>query len=180
MSTKIGRQNYWKNFDFTQTWRYNTKLHGQNQKKWNSLVLSSADVWMVWRFHCILCFHFYFLFRTDAKKEHMVESNLHHGSGNYFGSTILKATWYQLFLKYFLNNFETYCWQQHLKGTVELKILRTWINIETNSFLGKNHQTKMSEGVCKTIKCTKIWACSPKKISLIHLLLYSSFSLKQT
>ena len=34
---------YWKNFDFTQTWRYNTKLHEPNKKKCDSLALIRAE-----------------------------------------------------------------------------------------------------------------------------------------
>ena len=41
----------------------------QTTENWDSLVLSRADFWMVWRFHGIPCFYFYFfLFRSNGKK----------------------------------------------------------------------------------------------------------------
>ena len=49
-----------KNFAFTKTWSYNTKLHDSNKKKWDSHVLSRLDFWMVWRCHGIPCVYFYF------------------------------------------------------------------------------------------------------------------------
>ena len=39
-----------------------------------------------------------------------------------------ESTWSQLCSKFFLNNYEA-PWQWHLKDTLQLKILRTWINI---------------------------------------------------
>ena len=53
---------------------------------------------------------------------------------------------------------------RHLKDTIQLKILWTWINITVNSFLGKYLETKMGEGTLEIISCTKT----------SHLLLYSS------
>ena len=50
--------------------------------------------------------------------------------------------------KYFLNIYEAH-WQRHLKGTLQLKILRKWINIPANYSLGKYHETKMVEGAAK-------------------------------
>ena len=37
---------------------------------------------------------------------------------------------------FFLENYETH-YQRHLRGTLQLKILRKWINIGANSFLVK-------------------------------------------
>ena len=50
--------------------------------------------------------------------------------------------------KYFLNIYEAH-WQRHLKGTLQLKILRKWINIPANYSMGKYHETKMGEGAAK-------------------------------
>ena len=64
--------NYRINFAFTQTWRYNTKLHGPNKrmgknKKWDSLVLIRACFCMIGRYHGIPCFHFFcFFFCLEA------------------------------------------------------------------------------------------------------------------
>ena len=42
---------------------------------------------------------------------------------------------------------------------LQLKILRTWINIDANSFLGKYHEMRMGEVALEIISCTKIQAC---------------------
>ena len=39
----------------------------QRTEKWDSLVLSRADFWIVWRCHGIPCYHFVF-FRSNGKK----------------------------------------------------------------------------------------------------------------
>ena len=47
----------------------------QTTEKWDSLVLSTADFWMVWRYHGIPFFHFYFfLFRSNNKKNNWVRN----------------------------------------------------------------------------------------------------------
>ena len=52
----------------------------------------------------------------------------------------------------------------HLKDTLQLKILQTWINIYVKSFLDKYYGTKMGEDALEIISCTKIRACSLKSI----------------
>ena len=49
----------------------------------------------------------------------------------FFKSTVLKITWSQLFSGSFLNNYKAH-WQQHLKSTLQWKILRKWIKICAN------------------------------------------------
>ena len=39
--------------------------------------------------------------------------------------------------------------------TLHLKILRTWINMHANSFLGKYHEMKMDEGAFEIIIAQK-------------------------
>ena len=119
---------------------------------------------------------FNFLFRGNGKKEHLNENDFRHGYGNWFRSAVLKVTWFQLCSKFFLNNYEAH-WQRHLKDTLQLKILRTWINIHTNSFLDKYHEIKMGEGALQIISCTKIRACSSKNIALEHFTDYCIFCL---
>ena len=47
----------------------NRTLHEPNKKKkWEPLVLNRGDLWMMWRCHAIPCFHFYFLFRNNGKR----------------------------------------------------------------------------------------------------------------
>ena len=149
----------------------------RTRKKWNSMVLSRADFWMVWRCHGIPYFIFIFLFRTNGKKEHLDENDFHFRYGNYFESAIMKVNWYQLCPKSFLNTYEAH-WQRNLKiEDLKLKILQQWINIRANSSLVNIMKRK--------------WAKVPGKLSVaqkselvlwraFHLLLYSYFSLKQT
>ena len=116
-------------------------------------------------------FIFILLFRTKGKKEHLDENDFRQGYGNYFESATLKATWYQLWSKFFLNNYEWHR-QRYLKDTLQLKILQTCISIRPNSFLGKYHETNMGKGSWKIISCTKIWACFSKNISLITVFFF--------
>ena len=71
----------------------------------------------------------------------------------------------------FLKNYKAH-WQRHLKDTLQLKILRKWINIHVNFFLGKYHEMKMGEGAMELISCTKIRACSLKNIAPGHFTYY--------
>ena len=67
----------------------------QTREKWNSLVLSRVNFWMVWRHYGIPYIRFIFLFRTNGKNEHLDENEFRNGYGNYFESAILKVSWYQ-------------------------------------------------------------------------------------
>ena len=49
----------------------------------------------------------------------------------------------QLYSNIFLNNYKAH-WQRHFKDTLQMKILRTWINIHANSFFGKYHEMIMT------------------------------------
>ena len=95
MSTTIKK----KNFDFTQTWKYNTKLHEPNKVD----VVSFSKQWYLLNGMKVpLCFHFYFLFRTNDKKEHFAENNFHHCYGNYLQYFFWKFCW-----KFFPKNYKT-------------------------------------------------------------------------
>ena len=84
---------------------------------------------MIWRCHGILCFNFYFLFqRNNSKREEMDGNNFCCCYGNFLGRFYSESTWYQLCSKFFLNNYKP-PWQQHLKDTLQLKILWMWINV---------------------------------------------------
>ena len=143
----------------------------QTREKWGSLVLSRTDFCVVWRCHMVFCFIFYFLFKSNGKKEHLDENNSRHGYGNYVKSAALKVSWFQLCSTFFLNNYETH-WQRHLKDISQLKILPTWINIQANSFLGTCHEMKMGEGARDIINCTKIRVYSLKNIAPGHFTYY--------
>ena len=142
----------------------------QTTEKWNSLVLSRADFWMIWRCHGIPCFHF--IFKPTVKKEHLDENDFHHGCGNYLESANLKVYWYQLCSDCFYNNYEAH-WQRHLKSTLQLRILRNWINIHAHSFLGKYHDRKMGK---VPGKLTVVQKSEPVLWTTFDFLLYSSLS----
>ena len=59
-----------------------------------------------------------------------------------------------------------------MKDTLQLKILRTWINIRVNSFLGKYHEMKMGEGALEIVSCPKIRAYFWKNIAPAHCTYY--------
>ena len=141
----------------------------QTTEKWDSMVSSKADFWMLWSCHGIPCFHFSFLFRSNSKKNTRMRSTFvtvmvlfqKRHFGGYLISAIFKI----------LNNCEAH-WQQHLKDTLQLKILQTWINMRINSFLDKYDETKMNEGALEIISRIKIWACSLKNIAPSHFTYY--------
>ena len=97
----------------------------QTRKKWNFLVLSRADFWMVWRCHSIPYFHFLFFCLEPTVKKN-----------TWMRTISITVTWYQLCSKFFLNIYEVH-WQRHLKDTLQLKILQQCSDFcNTDSFLG--------------------------------------------
>ena len=50
----------------------------QTREKWDSLVFSRGDFWMIWRYHGILYIHFYFLFRNNVWREQLDKNNFCH------------------------------------------------------------------------------------------------------
>ena len=102
----------------------------QTREKWDSLVFSRGDFWMIWRYHGILYIHFYFLFRNNVWREQLDKNNFCHCYSFFFfffWKCYSESTWLQLCSEFFLNNYEA-LWQQHLKDTLQLKILRTWMS----------------------------------------------------
>ena len=134
----------------------------QTRKKWNFLVLSRADFWMVWRCHGIPYFHFLFFCLEPTVKKN-----------TWMRTISITVTWYQLCSKFFLNIYEVH-WQRHLKDTLQLKILQQWINIRANSSLVNIMKPKLGEGARKTISITKVWAYFMKSISLIMVFFFFS------
>ena len=98
----------------------------------------------------------------------MNENNFRHFYGIFFKSTILNLLDHMS--EFIRNNFET-LWQRYLEDTLQLKILRTWINVGTNYSLSKFLETKIDESAWKIIY--RIFrACSSKNISLRHFTYY--------
>ena len=142
---------------------------------------------------------FIFLFGTNSYKKHLDENNFSHPYGNFFESAVLKVTWLQLCLKFFLSNYEAH-WQRHLRDTLQLTILtemdqhtcksimhqhtsKTYVH--QNSFLVKHHETKIDRGAWKSMSYRKIQAFTLKSIApklnmTFHLLLHAYFTFKQT
>ena len=105
----------------------------QTREKWDSLALSRADSGMLGRCHGIPSFYFlFYCLEATVKKQQFDENDFRHGYGSYFKCAVLKVTWFQLCSQFFLNNYDAQ-WPRHLKDTLQLKILRTWINVHANS-----------------------------------------------
>ena len=103
-----------RNLGFTQTWENNTKSPCA-KKKFNSLVLSRSDLWMVWRCHCIprvYCYYFYL--EPTIRKDTLMRKVSVTAMVTFFESGILKVTWSQLCSKYLLKKYEAY-WQHHFE-----------------------------------------------------------------
>ena len=66
----------------------------ETREKWDFLVLSRTDFCIIGGCHGIPCFHFlfFFLFRSNGKKEHLDENDFRHGYDDYFRSAVLKVT----------------------------------------------------------------------------------------
>ena len=47
-----------KNFDLTQTWRYNTILHEPKKREMGLLCLVKGHFWIIWRYHSVSMFTF--------------------------------------------------------------------------------------------------------------------------
>ena len=77
-----------------------------------------------------------------------------------------------------LGSFSTITRHRHLKDNLQLKILRTWIHMHSNYFLGEYHEMKIREGVMETITRTKVRACFPKNIAPRQFILFLFFQTK--
>ena len=149
----------------------------QTREKWNSLVLSRGDFYMVERCHGIPCFYFIYLFIYFCL-EATIKRNTWIRTISVTVMVIISKVLFwklldinnvQLYSNIFLNNYKAH-WQRHFKDT--LQILRTWINIHANSFLGKYHEMIMDENRLEIISCAKIRACSLKSIAPGHFTYY--------
>ena len=98
----------------------------QKIEKWDSLVLGRGDFWIIWRCHGIPCFHFIFCLETTVKENNWMGTTSVAVVVTFLRSCHSESTWSQPCSKFFLNNYEA-PWQRHLKDTLQLKILRTWI-----------------------------------------------------
>ena len=83
----------------------------------------------------IVFFYFYFLFRNNGIREQLYQNDFCCCYGELFFQKCRSAsTWSQLCSKFFLNSYKT-PWQMapwHMKDTLQLKILPTWINLSVD------------------------------------------------
>ena len=115
---------------FTQTRQYNTKLHDPNKTKMGIPCFEWR--WLLNYEHVIVfrVFIFITLFR-NAIREQLDENDFRRCYSIFFPKVSfldsLIITWLQLCSEFFINNYEV-PWQQHLKDTLRLKILWTWMS----------------------------------------------------
>ena len=100
---RLSGWNYWKNFNFTQTWRYNTKFYEPNEKNgtplfWVELTFKGCEDAMIF---CVLIFIFCL---EPTIREQMDENNFRHYYGVFFRKYHSETTWSQLCSKLFCNN----------------------------------------------------------------------------
>ena len=91
---------------------------------------------MLWKYHGILCFHFYLLVWNNGKKEHLDKNNFRHCHGN-FSKLLL---WKLLDRDFFLNNYETpwqngiletfHSWRFYGNGSTYVLFI-SWLSINT-------------------------------------------------
>ena len=142
----------------------------QTRGEWNSLVLRRANFWRIWRYHDILCFHIYFLFRTNGKwatRWKRLPSLLWYFFRKYHSETTWSSHVQSSFAT-ITRHFDNGIWND----TLQLKILRTWITIWTDFSLSKYLQTKIGEDAWTHIIYTIIRACSSKNIAPRHFTYY--------
>ena len=100
----------------------------------------------------------------------------------FFKSSVLKVTWSQTCSKFFPNNFEANQ-KRHLRDTLQLTILRKWININVlilswlNNMKWKLKKVPRKLSVSQKTKPVYRRTLHEKKMTF-HLFLYASFSLK--
>ena len=111
-------------------------------------------------------FIFIFLFRTNGKKVCLDENDFRQCYSNFFETTFLKVT---LCSRFLLNNYEVY-WQHILKGTLQLKTLKTWIKICANSFI-KTWVNIMKQ---KSAKVSGKWSVAQKSEPAIQRTLHQN------
>ena len=112
----------------------------QTREKWVSIVLSRSDFWMIWRCYDIPCFHFYFLFRSDGKREQLDGNDFRRCYG-FFSSKVS-------FRKYFITAFSFSSITRHLANGI-WKTPGNWIFYE----YGSAWASSLQQDIWLTIVC---------------------------
>ena len=124
-----------KNFGFTQTRGNNNEVHVPKKEKYDSLVLSRSDLWMVSRCHGTpRVYSYYFCLEPTLRKDTWMRRTSVTVMVIFFKSGIRKITWSLLCSNFLLINYEAHG-QQCFERSLQLYILRTWISIRPKSFI---------------------------------------------
>ena len=118
-------------------------------------------------------FIFYFLFRSNGKKEHLDENNFHHGYDNYFKSAVLKVTWFQRSFSAIARHIDNgiwkifYSWRFYGHGST-YKLILSWVNMKWKwvNVPWKLSVAQKSEPI--------LWRTLHQDISLIIVLCFAS------
>ena len=101
------------------------------REKLNSCVLIRGDFWTIRKCHGILCFNFYFLFRSNGNWEQVDENmKLFHDENNFRCCYGFFFFFESAIPNVFDHSYYDAPWRQYLKDILQLKILQTWINID--------------------------------------------------
>ena len=137
--------------------------------------LSSANFWMVWRWHDIsyINVYYFFLFRFNCTEEHLDENNFRHCYGNFFENTVLECTWSQLCSTFwnvldhsYIQRSERYLitamfnvLSQQLRGTLTTAFERQFTAedfMEMDKQNANSFWTKIDKSGWKIFSCTKV------------------------
>ena len=133
----------WKNFVFTQTCRYSTRLHDPNKRKvglpcfdWTWLLNGLKMPWYSVFLFLLLFFIFllFFCLEPTLRKDTWMGTS----SVTVLAVFSKKLFWKLLDRSHVLSSFSTnykYIDNSILKDILQLKILRTWIKTRANSFI---------------------------------------------
>ena len=124
-----------------------------------------VDLWplngmkMTWYSACLLLL---ILFRTDGKKGHLDENDFRHCDGDFFS----KVAFWKLLHHSYVRIVPSQQLRRHidksiLRDTLQLYILRTWMNMRTKFFIKTSvnvTETKIDEGAWKKISHKKLQA----------------------
>ena len=85
-------------YNWTQSKHGGIILHSMSQtrEKWDSLVFCRDDSWMIWKSHSILCFPFYFSFRSVIREQLGHNDFRHCHDHLFYGKCHSKSSWSQL------------------------------------------------------------------------------------
>ena len=105
----------------------------QTKEKHDSLVLSRSDLWMVWRWHGILCVYYYFCSEPTVTKDTWTRTT------SITVVIFLKVAFWKLlghsYIQCPLSTVTKHTDNNILKDTLQFYILWTWINMHTISFI---------------------------------------------